>query len=123
MIQMTGVLVLAHGSREKETENTLDRIVSILRQNLQIDHIEKAFLQFSDISLASGLEKLIQLGVSDIKIVPYFLFEGVHIKEDIPNEIKEFNQAHPQVTITLGRTLGVDQRLAEILEDRVRELI
>ena len=120
---MTGVLVLAHGSREKETEATLDQIVSLLKAKLNIKHIEKAFLQFSDMSLGKGLEKLIDQGVNDIKVVPYFLFEGVHIKEDIPNEIKEFAQSYPQVRITLGRTLGADRRLAEVLADRIKELV
>lgn len=120
---MTGVLVLAHGSREKETESTLDKIVSSLNQRLQGTHIESAFLQFSDTNLKKGLLKLIDNGVTDIKVVPYFLFEGVHIKEDIPNEIKAFNQEYPNVKITLGRTLGVDQRLTEVLEDRIKELI
>ncbi len=120
---MTGVLVLAHGSREKETEATLDKIVSSLIHRLEGTQIERAFLQFSDTNLERGLLNLIDKGVTDIKVVPYFLFEGVHIKEDIPNEIKEFNKEYPNIKITLGRTLGEDYRLAEVLADRIQELI
>lgn len=119
---MQGVLILAHGSREKETEKTLNGVVAVLKERLQSVAVEKAFLQFSETNLEKGLLKLVQAGVTDIKVIPYFLFEGVHFKKDIPEEIKEFNQKYPQVTITLGRTLGGDSRLVEILEERVKGL-
>ena len=61
-------------------------------------------------------------GADDIRIVPYFLFEGVHIKEDIPEEIKAFQAHHPNVKITMGQTLGADKRLAEIVADRIRQM-
>lgn len=120
---MKGILILAHGSRQKETEETLQSIVSILRAELEIDNIETAFLQFSDKNLDKGLTLLVQKGVTDIKIVPYFLFEGVHIKEDIPNEIEEFKKNHTDIDIQLGKTLGADKRLALILKDRVLEMM
>lgn len=120
---MTGVLILAHGSREKQTEATLDQVLALLKHKLQIEHIERAFLQFSETNLEKGLAKLIASGVTNIKVIPYFLFEGVHIKEDIPAEIEEFKQSHRGVTITMGQTLGADPRLADILADRVTELL
>lgn len=120
---MKAVLILAHGSRQSETEDTLKCIVDMLKQELETDNIETAFLQFSEINLHKGLTTLIEKGATDIKIVPYFLFEGVHIKEDIPGEIEEFKKEYPDVSIQLGRTLGADRRLAQILKDRVLEII
>jgi sirohydrochlorin ferrochelatase len=120
---MTGVLILAHGSREKETEATLAQIVSLLKEKLQLDKIESAFLQFSEPNVERGLAQLISQGVTDIKVVPYFLFAGVHIKEDIPKAIREFNKSCPQVKITMGETLGADPRLADVLADRVKSLL
>lgn len=118
-----GVLILAHGSRQKETEETLSAIVAMLKEELAIEDIENAFLQFSDKNLEMGLKSLVEKGIDDIKIVPYFLFEGVHIKEDIPKEIEEFLVDYPNVKITMGKTLGADKRLALILKDRILELM
>ncbi|ADY57155.1 cobalamin (vitamin B12) biosynthesis CbiX protein [Syntrophobotulus glycolicus DSM 8271] len=120
---MTGILILAHGSREKETEETLENIVGMVKRILGLKYVEKAFLQFSETNLEQGLNKLIGQGIKDIKVIPYFLFEGVHIKEDIPKEINEFLQGYSDVRITFGRTLGTDNRLAEVLADRVKEVI
>jgi sirohydrochlorin ferrochelatase len=120
---LKGILILAHGSRERDTEATLNKVVSILKERVQFENIEQAYMEFSEPNINKGLSKLVADGVTDIKVVPYFLFEGVHIKEDIPKEIREFNEANPQVKITIGKTLGADSRLAEILADRVKEVI
>lgn len=119
---MTGILLLAHGSREGDTEKTMRQITEYVKAELQNDLVEEAYLQFRDINLEKGLESLIARGADAITIIPYFLFAGVHIKEDIPAEIKAFNQHYPHVKITMGRTLGDDKRLADIIVDRVREI-
>lgn len=116
---MNGILVLAHGSREKSTENTLNQIVKMLKDLMGDYVIETAFLQFSQTNLQVGLDKLIAKGINDIKVIPYFLFDGVHIREDIPSEIKDYLENNEDVKITLGKTLGTDIRLAQILADRV----
>ena len=119
---MTGILLLAHGSREGDTEKTMRQITAYVKADLQNDMIEQAYLQFRHRNLEKGLLSLIGRGADDIKIIPYFLFEGIHIKEDIPAEIREFNKIHPDVRITMGKTLGADKRLAEIVADRVRQI-
>lgn len=123
---MTGVLILAHGSRRKETENTLLKIIEMVKAELRADLnttlIEYAFLQFSKNNLETALHKLVDQGVTEIKIIPYFLFNGVHILEDIPAEINDFLEAYPEIKISFGQTLGADKRLADIIVDRVREM-
>jgi sirohydrochlorin ferrochelatase len=64
---------------------------------------------------------LVGKGADEITVIPYFLFDGVHIKEDIPGEIESFRKQYPSVQVTMGRTLGADRRLARILRDRVLE--
>ncbi len=119
---MTGILLLAHGSREGDTERTMRKITEYVKAELGSDMVEEAYLQFREKNLEKGLLSLIERGADEIKVVPYFLFQGVHIKEDIPAEIKEFGSRRPNIKITLGGTLGADKRLAEIVADRVREM-
>lgn len=120
---MKGILILAHGSRETETESTLKEIVSMLQARNDGYVIETAFLQFSKVKLADGLDKLREQKIQDIIVIPYFLFDGVHIREDIPGEIREYVEEHPEVKISMGKTLGADPRLAAILADRIAEAV
>ena len=116
---MTGVLVLAHGSRRKETESVLASVVAKVKEKVDVKLIETAFLQFSEQDLEKGLVSLIEQGATEIKVIPYFLFDGVHITEDIPAELEAFKEKHGQINIYLESTLGDDERLAMILADKV----
>lgn len=120
---MKGILILAHGSREKSTEDTLVEIILQLKEEMMEYLIESAYLQFSEMNLEAGLNKLVAQGADDIKVIPYFLFDGVHIKEDIPKEIEEYLEDKKGIKISMGKTLGTDPRLAMILTDRVREAL
>lgn len=121
---MTGVLIIAHGSRIDGTENTMETIRTYVQEALGVTHIiVEAYMEFRTVNIAAGLEKLIEHGVDDIKVVPYFLFDGIHIRQDIPAEIAAFEATHPGIKIQLGRTLGADERIAAVLAERVRELL
>jgi sirohydrochlorin cobaltochelatase len=120
---VTGIILLAHGSREGDTEKTMRQITGFVKAELKDVMIEEAYLQFRDKNLDKGLLTLVARGADDIKVIPYFLFEGVHIKEDIPAEISEFMARHPNIKVTLGKTLGADKRLADIVSDRVKAIM
>ena len=119
---MQGILILAHGSRDKSAEDTLKKIITMLKEEMKDCIIEYAFLQFSQLTLQKGLDRLIDKGIKDIKIIPYFLFDGIHIRENIPREIEDYLKHNPDIKISLGKTFGADKRLVEILVDRVREI-
>ncbi len=99
------------------------QITAYVKEILQNHMVEEAYLQFRDQNLEKGLRSLIKRGANEIIVIPYFLFEGVHIKENIPAELQAFCVRHPDIKINMGKTLGADRRLAEIAADRVRELL
>lgn len=118
---MKGVLILAHGSRVESTKNTINQVVDMVREQITDVPIQIAYMEFCDENIEHGVKTLVDKGVTEIKAVPYFLFEGIHIREDIPNEIGEILKKYPNVKLVMGKTLGVDKRLADILVDRIGE--
>ncbi len=120
---MKGIIILAHGSRQTATEQTLLQVVEMLRSKKPDHQIEYGFMEFSENTIEKGLDKLVQNGIKEIAAVPYFLFEGIHIREDIPEELEKYIAKHPEIKITLGQTLGADPRMADILADRVAEAL
>lgn len=117
---MKGILVVAHGSRAKETEATLEKVLNMAKKKISNEIIEYAYMEFSEKTISTAVKSLIEQGVSEIKIVPYFLFDGIHLKEDIPNMVKKCMLDNPNINITMGATLGADERLADILVDRIK---
>ena len=51
MKDMTGILLLAHGSREGDTETTMQQITQYVKSALQNEMVEEAYLQFRDKNL------------------------------------------------------------------------
>ena len=120
---MKGVLIAGHGSRQKSTEQTLETVVGLVREKLPETLIQTAYMEFGQPDVPAGLEKLVERGATEIAVVPYFLFDGIHIREDIPEIIDAFQKANPGLKISMGKPFGVDARLAEILLDRVKEFL
>lgn len=116
---MKGILLAAHGSRAKATEIAMEEIAQMVRKRLPEEVIEVGYMEFCEKTIVGGLEKLVAQGATEIKVVPYFLFEGIHIKQDIPEEIEKFTASNKDVKVTMGKILGVDERLADILVDRI----
>ena len=117
---MRGVLILAHGSRVEATKKTINEVVDMVRSKISDMPIQIAYMEFCEENIEHGIKTLVDKGVTEIKAVPYFLFEGIHIIEDIPNEIGEILKDYPNVKLEMGHTLGVDERLADILVDRIK---
>lgn len=120
---MKGVLIIAHGSRRESTVDTMDYITGLVREKLLEVPIVSSYMEFAYPSVLEGLEQLRSKGVTDIIAVPYFLFEGIHIKKDIPGELEKFRLANPEITVNMVGTLGKDRRLAEILSERIKEAL
>lgn len=120
---MKGVLIIAHGSRRENTVKTMEYITNLVCEKLPDVPIVASFMEFAEPNVTTGLEQLKAKGVTEIIAVPYFLFEGIHIKEDIPEELDKFKQHNPEITITMGQTLGEDPRLADILSQRIQEAL
>lgn len=117
---MKGILIVAHGSRKKTTEATFDQIVSLAKAKVVVP-VETAYMEFSEKTIEKGLNQLLEKGVTQIRVIPYFLFSGMHLEQDIPEEIEKFLMNRSGLSIELGRPLGADPRLAEILVDRIQE--
>ncbi|MGN0658071.1 MAG: sirohydrochlorin chelatase [Emergencia sp.] len=117
---MKGVLILAHGSRVEETKKTICDVVDMVRKKITDMPIEIAYMEFCEENIEHGIRTMAEKGVTELKVVPYFLFEGIHIREDIPNEIREILKDYPNMKLEMGHTLGADERLADILVDRIR---
>ncbi|MDE7315717.1 MAG: CbiX/SirB N-terminal domain-containing protein [Mucispirillum sp.] len=120
---MKGILIIAHGSRRKETLDTMEQVFKMVQDNMPDIIVEHAYMEFCDINLEKGLDLLREKGVTEIVVVPYFLFDGMHIIKDIPEEIEAYLESHKDMKITMGKTLGADKRIADVLCDRIKEVL
>lgn len=120
-----GIVILAHGSRAIawEANQLLLKIVEMFKAKTGNENVKPAYMNSK--SGGPGLEeavgKLVTEGFTEIIVAPWFLTNGLHIMEDIPETIGVLEAKYPQVKITLAQVLGADERIVDILIDRIEE--
>ena len=104
---MEALIIVAHGSKVKSSNDEIVNIVSKIKFNVD-DRILvfHAFLELSEPSIFIAINKAIAENCKKIKIFPYFLAAGRHVQEDIPCEIKKFKKLHPEIEFILLPHIG-----------------
>jgi sirohydrochlorin ferrochelatase len=116
----TALIVLGHGSRNAAATAQFHQLIAQLRGRRD-DPVLPAFMELAEPSLADAVGEAIAGGADEIVVQPCFLFDGMHIRRDIPAMLSGFASDHPTVMFRFGRPLGPDARVTEILLERAEE--
>ena len=118
------LLILAHGSRVPETCDTVKNLSQAVKEKAgeEFQLSGYAFLQFAKPTFEEAAEKLIEEGAEEVVVAPFFLFEGHHMKHDLPEALEELNTRHPKVTFKTTGVIGEDPRMADALLDQIRKV-
>lgn len=112
------VILFAHGSRDPEWARPFQAICAALERRLPDAVISVAYLEGMRPTLPEAVAALV--GVGAIRVVPMFLGQGGHVKEDLPRIVSALQDAR----ITLARFIGDDpaviDAIAEVIEKGVR---
>jgi sirohydrochlorin ferrochelatase len=114
---MNALLLVAHGSRRKQSNDEVDLLAEKLRDNCsgQYEIIHAAFLELADTLIPDGIKKCIDDGATSVIVLPYFLNSGRHVVEDIPNIVNETKKHYPGVDIRIAPHLGASDLMMELL--------
>ncbi|MFA8435883.1 MAG: sirohydrochlorin chelatase [Marinifilaceae bacterium] len=111
-----GLLICGHGSRNKEGVKAFEDLAVKMRERHPEKLIEHGFLELSIPTFEDGIRKLYDQGAREIIALPVFLFTGVHLKFDIPYQMKALEEKFEGLTIKLGSYIGVCQQLVNLSE-------
>lgn len=107
------ILLFAHGSRDPEWAQPFDRLKGLLQSRLPAHRIELAFLESMPPSFAEAVARIAAGGGGHVTVVPLFLAQGGHLREDIPNLIAGARKRHPELEFRQLPPLG---EAPEVLE-------
>ncbi|PKM55570.1 MAG: hypothetical protein CVV00_03365 [Firmicutes bacterium HGW-Firmicutes-5] len=114
-----GLMILAHGSKVDETDQIMTKYLEAVSASVNYDQVEKAYLQMMLPSVEMAFLKFHEMSVRDLTILPFFIFNGNHIRMDIPAKLEEMTQLYPEVKIRLLENIGFDQKMADLIIERV----
>ena len=115
------VLYVCHGSRVKEASDEAIAFITHCQEQIKADFHEICYLELVSPSIEEGFSSCVKQGATHIAVVPLLLLTAVHAKKDIPLEIERASERYPNVQITYGKPLGIHQKLAESVHERVIE--
>lgn len=117
----TAILLMAHGSRIPEANDAAREIAAKVKKMTGFDIVEVSFREQHLPNIQEGVDRCVEQGAQRILLVPYFLYMGAHVLEDLPEELAVAKERHPGIEMVLGKHLGVHDKLAEIVVERIAE--
>lgn len=102
----TGLILFAHGARDPRWAEPFDRLlhkVATARPGLPVT---LAYLELMTPNLESACDSLIGQGCTAVRIVPVFLGQGGHVRNDLPALAAGIQAQHPGVAIKLAIAVG-----------------
>jgi sirohydrochlorin cobaltochelatase len=107
-----GLILFAHGSREPEWARPFERIAARLRTEFLV---ELAYLERMKPTLEQAMASLASKGAKRVRIVPLFLGEGGHVREDLPKLAAAARARHAGVEVVLEPTIGERQEITDAI--------
>ena len=115
------ILLVDHGSRLSEANEMLEEIAALMARVAPSYHVGLAHMELAEPTIEQGFVACVAAGAREIIVQPYMLSPGRHSTQDIPRMVEEAARHHPGVKFRITEPLGVDERLAQLIVDRVEE--
>jgi sirohydrochlorin cobaltochelatase len=119
MKKKVGVLIFTHGSRLKEGNEIMVRLVEQVRERLGYDLVEPCFMELGKPLIPVAIKKLIARGATHIFGYAFFLVPGSHLKEDIPFIFEQTLKKFPGVTYELSPPMMSDPMMIDFVAKHV----
>lgn len=118
---MNALIIAAHGSRKKESEQEVAALAEKLakRSGGILDLVAHGFLQFCGPDLEAVIAETVEKGATTISIFPLFVSAGSHVRSDIPELIAQARERHPGVNFTVTRHLAVIESIQDLILNEV----
>ncbi len=103
------VVLFAHGARDPAWAGSVRRLAATIAETAPDLVVEVAFLELMEPRLDEAIDRLVESGVRQVRVVPVFLAEGGHLKRDVPVLIDAARDRHPGCELLLVRAVGEDE--------------
>ncbi len=122
------VVLVVHGSALPESGSIYKEIAAKASEKSGM-RVVVGYMKHGRPTIAEAVASLVEEGIKKIVIVPLFFVPGLHVVDDIPHLLglkrggSNTIKFPKDVDIIYARHIGADDRLAEVVVDRVREAV
>jgi sirohydrochlorin cobaltochelatase len=116
--RITGVILLGRGSSDAGANGELAKMARWVFEDNDHDLVDLAFTGITWPRLESVVQRQVRLGMTQIAIVPVYLFAG-RLTERIAAQVARLRALYPGIAFALAEHFGFDERLFSLLDARV----
>lgn len=121
-MERIAILVLGHGSRRTCANDEVEATAAALRRRHPHLDLSHAFIELAEPLLDDALARL-AARADRVAVLPLFLFEAGHMKEELPRALQSARSAFPAVRFDASRVFGLHPWMLEIAAERMRTAI
>lgn len=110
-----GLILFAHGARDARWAEPFLRLRERVARAAPDARVVLAFLEFMSPDLDAAVADLSAAGCHDIAMVPVFLGQGGHLRDDLPNLLQRVAARHPACHIRLAVAAGEDDAVLDAI--------
>ena len=115
IIFQRAIILFAHGSRDALWRRPIEAVADEIKQISPDTQVACAYLELTEPDLSTTVARLVQTGITVIRIVPMFLGVGRHAREDLPLLLRDLITQYPAVTFELRNAIGEEPELTRTM--------
>jgi sirohydrochlorin ferrochelatase len=118
----TVLLGVGRGASDPDANGDFCKLVRLVGEAGGFAAAEPSFIAITRPRFPEAAERAALSRPRRVVVLPYFLFEGVLV-EQLAGEVAEYAARHPEIEVRLAKHLGIEERLLELMEARLGELL
>lgn len=104
----SGVILFAHGARDPRWAEPFTRLRGLVAAREPGVAVALAYLELMPPDLMGAAEALVGQGCDRLRVVPVFLGQGGHVRQDLPRLADAVRARFPGVAVELVPAVGED---------------
>ncbi|HEX4937525.1 MAG TPA: sirohydrochlorin chelatase [Candidatus Kapabacteria bacterium] len=118
----TGVVVLGRGASDKMANGDVAKMARWLQEDGRHELVDIAFTGITYPRLERVVQRQVLLGMTQIVVLPYYLFTGTLI-ERIRRQVEHLRLQYPRVRFACGEYFGFEDEIFQLLEQHVESAL
>lgn len=110
-----GLVLFAHGARDPRWAEPFDRLRRKVQSARPGSAVRLAYLELMTPDLESAVAELVDAGCKSVRIVPVFLGQGGHVRNDIPALVQRAADRHAGIPIDLVEAVGESETVLDAI--------
>ncbi len=118
----TGIILVGKGATDKISNSEITKLSRWMFEETEHDLVDVAFTETAYPRLESVVQRQVKLGMTQIAILPYYLFTDTMVKR-LGQQVERLQVQYPNITLGLGHYLGFEQEVYDLLDQKVVQFV